>query len=313
MVKIVGKRVKELRKKMGYSLEYAGQFCNCTKQNIDNIEKKRTHSTSEAILEKLAQLLGCTPDYLQGDVNGLNQVLVKSLVEDSNGEITVKKEVFTLALRPGDFRSQLLQKVLCLPVNRQFILNSVLDFIEESDDSEVLMLDRFTNAIIPHKEQFTAYKNDPQFYIYQKLAGNIMKEVTADAYDFIYSSDISPSIKTCDLEEVRQYIDQALGDFKKETKLKLHIKIRSAVIGHKNQTSHPHAITREDLLEIVDNYSKYIYDRFHTLLNTNNAIVQGLPHTKTLSEHQQQLQELQKGLYFMAQKHLDDIKKFFLH
>ncbi len=72
-------RIKELRKKYGYTQEYLGQYLNITKAAISKYELERSMLTDDTI-RSLCSLFNVTSDYLLGisDIpDGYNKTLTK--------------------------------------------------------------------------------------------------------------------------------------------------------------------------------------------------------------------------------------------
>lgn len=312
-VRIIGERVKKLREQLEYSLQDVGKYCGCTKQNIEHIENGKSNTTSLSILKKLSKLLACTPDYLSGNVDQCDQTISKTSTTDSNGESMIETHIYTNAIRNCDFQGHLIQQILFLPEDRQYRLDKILNFFHTSDNTELQILENFIDAWVPTKEQFIETKTNPKYYIYQKITSSIMPELCKYAYDFIYSSKITPSIEKCNLEDnaIRAHINQHLGDFKKESKQKLNAKIRAAVIGHKNeiQSLHKFSVFKEDILEIVENYLRYTYDLFTQKLIEDDSIFKHSHFTKTENLRMSYLQGLQKYLNSTALETAKQLKK----
>ena len=123
---IIGERVQKLRKLHQYTCEDLGKYCGCKRQRIYQIESEQSCGMEEDKINKMAYFLGCTPDYLQGLVEKTDELLQINTRTDEQGNSYIEKTVLKLSLVPGDFRSSLLQKVLCLEPERMYKLKCFL-------------------------------------------------------------------------------------------------------------------------------------------------------------------------------------------
>ena len=127
---IIGERVQKLRKLHQYTCEDLGKYCGCKRQRIYQIESEQSCGMEEDKINKMAYFLGCTPDYLQGLVEKTDELLQINTRTDEQGNSYIEKTVLKLSLVPGDFRSSLLQKVLCLEPERMYKLNSLFRYMK---------------------------------------------------------------------------------------------------------------------------------------------------------------------------------------
>ena len=171
---IIGERVQKLRKLHQYTLDDLGKYCGCKRQRIYQIESGQSCVMDEDKLNKMAYFLGCTPDYLQGLVEKTDELLQINTRIDEQGNSYIEKTVLKLSLVPGDFRSSLLQKVLCLEPERMYRLNSILDLFTAVEDSDLESFERYFEALLLSKPQYRKTVPDTKFYIYNRLCSHII-------------------------------------------------------------------------------------------------------------------------------------------
>lgn len=315
-MKINGKRVRELRELQQYTLDDLGKYCGCSRQRIHQIESGKSCVMEDDKLNKIAYFLGCTPDYLLGLVEHTDEIINRSVTENALGELCIENTPVKLTLKPGDFRSSLLQKILCLEPERMYRLDSILESFREAEDSDLASFERYFEALLSSKPQYSKTIPDPKFYIYNQLRSHIIPNICQDAHDFIYASEISKSIQECDMEDknLTNHLDQQLGDFQKETKHKLHQKIKNAVIGQKNKNSAVFSVSKTDLDEIMENVANYFYILLREKIAKDKGLMDSLPNTKSENDRQTLIQNLNKYLLRSVQSHSDsvisDLKNF---
>lgn len=74
--KILGKNIKNCRKKLGYTQEKLSEFLECGSNHISNIENGRT-SLSLEMLMKLCKILNTTPNYLLLGTENTNEKVIE--------------------------------------------------------------------------------------------------------------------------------------------------------------------------------------------------------------------------------------------
>lgn len=308
-MKINGKRVRELRELQEYTLDDLGKYCGCSRQRINQIESGQSCVMEKDKLNKMAYFLGCTPDYLVGLVEHTDEIAHRSITENALGELFIENTPVKLALKPGDFRSSLLQKILCLEPERMYRLDSILDLFASAEDNDLESFERYFSALLSSKPQYSKTVPDTKFYIYNRLCSHIIPKLCEDAHDFIYSSKIAASIQECDMEDkdFTNHLDQQLGDFQKETKHKFHQKIRNAVVGHKNKNSSVFSVSKTDLDEIMENVANYFYILVHEKMTNDKHLIKSLPNTKSEHERQAFIQNLNKYLMRFIQSYSNDV------
>ena len=300
---IIGERVQKLRKLHQYTCEDLGKYCGCKRQRIYQIESEQSCGMEEDKINKMAYFLGCTPDYLQGLVEKTDELLQINTRTDEQGNSYIEKTVLKLSLVPGDFRSSLLQKVLCLEPERMYKLNSLLDLFAEASDSDLASFEQYFKVLPSSKSQYSKTVPDAQFYIYNQLCSHIVPNLCTDAYNFIYTSETSASIQKCNMEDknVKNHLDQQLGDFQKEAKQKLHQKIRNAIVGQKNKNNFTLSLSASGLDEIMENVSHYFNYLLCEKIAKDKHLINSLQNAKSRNEHQTLLQNINKYLMHSMQ------------
>lgn len=308
-MKINGKRVRELRELQQYTLDDLGKYCGCSRQRIHQIEFGQSCVMEEDKLNKMAYFLGCTPDYLQGLVKNTDELLQRNIRTDEQGKTYIEKTVLKLSLVPGDFRSSLLQKVLCLEPEYMYRLDSILDLFTVAEDSDLESFERYFKALLSSKPQYSKTVPDTKFYIYNQLCSHIVPNLCKDAYNFIYASETSASIQECDMEDKNftKHLDQQLGDFQKEAKQKLHQKIKNAIIGQKNKNISTFSLSVSDLDEIIENVSHYFNMLLCEKITNDKRFINSLPNTKSMNERQELIQDIHKYLMRFMQSCSNDV------
>lgn len=307
--KINGKRVRELRELQQYTLDDLGKYCGCSRQRIHQIESGKSCVMEDDKLNKIAYFLGCTSDYLVGLVEHTDEIVHRSITENALGELCIENTPVKLALKPGDFRSSLLQKILCLEPERIYRLDSILDLFTAAEDSDLESFERYFKALLSSKPQYHKTVPDAKFYIYNQLCSHIVPNLCKDAHDFIYSSKISESIQECDMEDkdFTNHLEQQLGDFQKESKQKLHQKISNAIVGQKNKNSSIFSLSKADLDEIMENSSNYFCYLLQEKLTKDKYIMGLLPQAKSKKERLLLIQSLNKYLMHSVQTYSDGL------
>lgn len=308
-MKINGKRVRELRDLHHYTLDDLGKYCDCTRQRIHQIESGKSCVMEEDKLNKMAYFLGCTPDYLQGLVEKTDELLQINTRIDEQGNSYIEKTVLKLSLVPGDFRSSLLQKVLCLEPERMYQLNSFLDLFAEASDSDLESFERYFEALLLSKPQYRKTVPDTKFYIYNRLCSHIIPNLCMDAYNFIYASEASASIQECNMEDKHfaDYLNQQLGDFQKESKQKFHQKIKNATEGQINESNSVFSLSASDFYEIIENVSHYFNMILCEKITKEKCFINSLPNTKSMNERQELIQDIHKYLMRFMQSCSNDV------
>ena len=81
--KILGKNIKNCRKKLGYTQEKLSEFLECGSNHISNLETGRTSISLETLM-KLCEVLNTTPNYLLLGTGTKDNEKVKQLKERIN-------------------------------------------------------------------------------------------------------------------------------------------------------------------------------------------------------------------------------------
>ena len=306
---IIGERVQKLRKLHQYTLDDLGKYCGCKRQRIYQIESGQSCVMDEDKLNKMAYFLGCTPDYLQGLVEKTDELLQINTRIDEQGNSYIEKTVLKLSLVPGDFRSSLLQKVLCLEPERMYRLNSILDLFTAVEDSDLESFELYFKALLLSKPQYRKTVPDTQFYIYNQLRSRIIPNLCTDAYNFIYASETSALIQKCNMEDKHfaDYLNQQLGDFQKESKQKFHQKIKNATEGQINESNSVFSLSASDFYEIIENVSHYFNMLLCEKITNDKCFINSLPNTKSMNERQELIQGINKYLMRFMQSYSNDV------
>lgn len=239
---ILSERVKLLRKKFRLSQQYIADSCGCTRQYINTIEKKNTCVNPE-LLWNLSNILLCSPDYLLGRVAEPNQIL--SDYHDEEGKI------LSCPFQLGDFRDDLMRKIYIMSPDRIFTMHTIADCLKQCTDTEVNTFQHISKAFFHYKPKYEQTVLRIHDYIFCKLRDEILPNIQKDAYKFIFSTYRS-DLECCKLTDniFKNELDQNLGDFLRECKQKLQIKIKNAVIPNKQTPDK--SISENDIDEIIN-------------------------------------------------------------
>ena len=252
-------RVLNLRIKHGLTQNHIASVCGYTPQRISDIEQKNSCIDEEALL-KLSDILVCSPDYLLGLVDEPNLML--SGYYDKNGKRKILRSLWQL----GNFRDTLISKFYTLPPNKRSILYTLMDCLKNCSDAEAKTFESMSKAFFhfnPKYEKATLRSHD---YIFTTLRNEILPAIEEDAYKFIFST-FSSDLDLCKMSDsdFESAISQSLGDFKKECKQKLHLKIRGAVIPYKQTLDN--SISESD----IDDMINYVLDCLQSDVETKLA------------------------------------------
>ncbi len=318
-LEISGKRLKELREKWELSQEYIANFCGTSRQQICRLEKDEEHRTSKELLNSLSDVLRCTPDYLQGYVDNPDEIrtcYIDKITTNNGDKQPVRQErIIRKMFQAGDFRDSIIHKIYVLPPSKRSALYTLIDCLKNADDSQVEAFKRICIELFSYTPKYEKKILCVQDFVYCKISDEILPNIEEEAYQFIFSN-YAPELESCKMEEANfsRAINQNLGDFQKETKQKLQLKIKNAVIPNKHLSSNDHYFTLERVKETVDYISKCIMTSINNQLDSS-VIDQYLPHTKTSTEREELMIKLQKHLSLeiknYSQPIIKDILTFF--
>lgn len=318
-LEICGERLKELREKWGLSQDYLADFCGTSKQQISRLEQEGESRTDRELIYSLSDVLRCTTDYLQGYVDNPDEIITyyfdEITTEDGDKKQVKRKRILRKMFQAGDFRDSIIHKIYVLSSSKRSALYTLINCLKNADDSQVDAFKCICTELFSYTPKYEKKILSVQDYIFCRIRDEILPNIEEEAYKFVFS-DYAPELESCKMEDSKfnLVISQNLGDFQKETKQKLRLKIKNAVIPNKHRPSSDHYYTMERVYETVDYILKCTKITIESQLSSS-VLNQYLPHTKTSVERVDLMVKLQKFLSLEVKKYsqliIKDIFTFF--
>lgn len=217
--------------------------------------------------------------------------------------------VLSKPFQTGNFRDALIHKIYSLPSSRQSALFTIIDWMKCADDAQIDSFKRIGKEIFSYTPKYEKKILSVQDYIFCRIRDEILPNIEEEAYKFVFS-EYASELESSKMEDSKfnAAISQNLGDFQKETKQKLQLKIKNAVIPNKHLSSHDHYYTMERVRETIDYILKCLMISINKELISSD-LDQYLPHTKTPAERADLMAKLQKFLSFEVKKYSQPVVK----
>lgn len=299
MVKIDHIRLQKLRTENKYSLSQLANVCNCSRQYIHSIENGKHEKIAKFRLLQLADFLGCTPDYLQGDVQDKNEIIHS---KDANGQPHILKTVLTKGL----IQDQLLTNLAMLPDEYKFRLNKIVNTCATLDNSQLAVIEKTIDNLVSTSGRYSDAKAEPKAYIYYRLDEYILPHTAEQAKQFIYASKFSPMFEKLDMEkQILEYVNSQLGIFQKETNNYLKATLKSIATFQPS----PNKFDKSELEDAIDIFTDDIKRLLQKSLLDDPAFLELIPRIIGSQERINFRDEILKKMKFITKPYISELKK----
>lgn len=177
-IKISGKRLKDCREEKGLSQKILAELSKVTKQSISRIENSGDTQAGEELVERLAYVLGCTTDFLQGNVDDPNQV-----IRDG--------QVLTRGLIKGGAKERLVSEIRKLPSNRLPALVIIADCLSKYTKQQTDTLAAISQSLLSVK----SYNPQSLFSLEDQIALKLQDEYLPLLCEDVYEKNLSQKFK----------------------------------------------------------------------------------------------------------------------